>query len=454
MEQGTGPGVVVESGRAARRRLRRRSLLALAFSILCVAVLAVLFLGARSVSGLPDVGDPFDVAEARRPVVLADDDNAYVKYSDARRQLTRFPSAMAQTDWTKLTWSKAGAEFRDYLEANRAALETWRQGTERPDAMYHQPGEMAADTLLPVVQDLRTLGRLAGLEGSRLEEQGTLGEAWACYKAMLRSSRHVGRRGVLIERLIGAAIFQDSARCVIHWAEDPRVSVALLRTALADTIAADALTVPLSETMKLDYIVCLRDLDELRVMVTEIPMPGGPNGMLEKIVAASGAKVQVQRIRLHATNDVERSRRVLRLLYANWLPQVDKRAGTRAPIAIRKPTLIYAADPSAPQSARAIAPEDLDRAIGQTLLAQEFVRPSSWGDAQGGPPWSGWAWEGDGNLAREPRRRAVLIVKLAAEVYRREQGKLPANAGVLLDGYLKELPAGIKPDEAIPAGIE
>ena len=57
-------------------------------------------------------------------------------------------------------------------------------------------------------------------------------------------------------------------------------------------------------------------------------MPGGPNGLIEKIVAASGAKPHVQRIRLLATNDVERSRRVLRLLYANWLPQIDKPAGS------------------------------------------------------------------------------------------------------------------------------
>ncbi len=48
----------------------------------------------------------------------------------------------------------------------------------------------------------------------------------------------------------------------------------------------------------------------------------------------------------------------------------------------------------------------------------------------------------------------MLIVKLAAELYRRERGKLPANAGQLLDGYLKELPVEIKRDEPIPAGID
>jgi hypothetical protein len=48
----------------------------------------------------------------------------------------------------------------------------------------------------------------------------------------------------------------------------------------------------------------------------------------------------------------------------------------------------------------------------------------------------------------------VLIVKLAAELYRREQGKPPANAGALLGRYLTVLPGGIKIDDPIPAGID
>jgi hypothetical protein len=68
--------------------------------------------------------------------------------------------------------------------------------------------------------------------------------------------------------------------------------------------------------------------------------------------------------------------------------------------------------------------------------------------------WSEWYWQPSGLLAREPRRRAVLIVKLAAELYRREQGKPPASASELLEGYLKELPEGIGRDERIPDGID
>jgi hypothetical protein len=434
-------------------RITRGPLLFLGFLIACIAILAIWFRGMRSLEGLPDVGDPFDVALARRPVEIPDADNAYVSYSQARRLLTRYPGVIRKVEWLKLTWSTAGKNVNDYLEENRPAIEAWREGTGRPDALYHQPGKMAIDTVLPVVQDLRTLGRLADLEGTRLEEQGAMGEAWSWYKASLRSSRHVGRHGVAIERLIGAAIFESSCRRITHWAADPRVDAALLRRALADTLAADALTFPLSENLKLDYLICLRDLDELRAMPDEIPMPGGANGWLDRAAKATGTKIALQRIRFQGTNDVERSRRVLRLLFANWLPQLDKPAADRAPLAVSKPTLIYAADPSAPPAARAIAPEDLDAAIGCTSLAQQFFRPGFW-KPQPTRSFREDAWEGNGNLAREPRRRAVLIVKLAAELYRREHGKPPANAGALLGAYLKELPAGIAREEPIPDRID
>ena len=122
----------------------------------------------------------------------------------------------------------------------------------------------------------------------------------------------------------------QAARRILHWSADPRVDAALLRRALNDVLIADALTPPMSETMKLGYLVYLRELEELRATPGEIPLPGGPDGWLDKAVSWAGVKNQVQRARLMASNDVERSRRVLRLLHANWLAQVDKPAGERA----------------------------------------------------------------------------------------------------------------------------
>ena len=88
----------------------------------------------------------------------------------------------------------------------RPALELWREGSERPDALYHQPGQIAVDTIVPVISDVRFLAQLAGLEGSRHEEGGEMEQAWIWYRAALRSSRLVGRHGVMIERMVGAVV--------------------------------------------------------------------------------------------------------------------------------------------------------------------------------------------------------------------------------------------------------
>jgi hypothetical protein len=425
--------------------------LTLGVAIAATAVFAVWIWGLRSLEGLPDVGEPFDVAQALRRIDIPEADNAYVGFLEARQALGRQPTSLSRVDLAKLSWGEAGPTVREYVEQNRPALAKWRDGTECPGAVYNQPGQLAFDTLLPVVQDLRTLAALAGLEGSRLEEQGKMEEAWTWYRGMLRSSRHVGTHGVIIERLVGARLHEMAARRILHWAGDPRVDAVLLRRAFDDTLAADALTVPISECLKLEYLMCLRDLQELRILAEEVPMPGGRFGWFEQMVSKTGQKKPLQQIRLRASNDVERSRRVLRLVFANWLAQMDRPVGKRAPIATKKPTVIYRADPTAPWAARALSPEDLDRVIDHTLYARQIFRPEGSGFMGGGMFASAAAWEGDGLLALEPRRRALLIVKLAAELYRREHGKPPSTAGQLVGACLKSLPEEIAPDEPIPA---
>ena len=100
--------------------------------------------------------------------------------------------------------------------------------------------------------------------------------------------------------------------------------------------------------------------------------------------------------------------------------QVDRPAGGRVPLAVLKPISIYADDPSAPPAARAVRPEFLAQMIDRTEMARFWVGPEG---TQVDP-----AFEGDGELARERRRRSVLIVRLAAELYRREHGAAPATA--------------------------
>ena len=107
------------------------------------------------------------------------------------------------------------------------------------------------------------------------------------------------------------------------------------------------------------------------------------------------------------------------------------------------------------QTARVVSPETLEKAIDHTTLAHAiFHAADTCTSLNSGPAISMTPWEGDTPLSCEPRRRAALIVKLAAELFRREHGQAPVTAGALLGPYLKVIPEGIQKDEPIPDGIK
>jgi hypothetical protein len=441
-----------------RTRLTRFRVVSLGVVSLLTLIIGVSVWRTRDPGDLPDVGDPFDLALALRPVLIEDSDNAYDAYAMARNTPSETQEEVfdatsnARQGKDDLKWSTARPGVLAFLEKNRAVLEIWREGSERPDALYHQPGEVSAQSLLTLVPEAQYHAAMAALEGSRLEEQGGMAEAWKWYRAMLRSSRLVGRHGVLAERRFGADIHELAARSILRWASDPRVDAGMLRQALDDALTADSLTWPLSEVIKLDYVVVMRELDEMKFLPTEIPLPGGKDGLLEHLLPAGsgGGRREIQQFRFRASNEIERSRRAIRLVYANWLSQVDKPAAERAPGASHRGVLIYEADQADPPAARAVAPEMLARAIDETLVAKLLVRVGDTDRNEAGFP----SWERDGVFARERRRRSVLLVKLAAELYRRERRQHAASAGDLLGTHLKQLPEGVGRDDPIPDGIE
>ena len=205
----------------------RRLFLGLAVAFL--AVLGVWIWGIRRVDELPDLGEPFDIDRVLGPIAIDDVDNAYVGYAEAKALQLKTPASMNKLDYKTQAWSKASDDVREFVEKSRPALEKWREASERSDALYHQPGELAIDTMLPLVQDMEALARLATLEASRLEEKGAMDQAWPWYRAMLRTSRHVGRRGVIVERLMGAYQYNLAGHRILHWAADPRVDAKMLR---------------------------------------------------------------------------------------------------------------------------------------------------------------------------------------------------------------------------------
>ncbi len=380
---------------------------------------------ATTLSGLPDIGDPFDVA-AFADARVADDDNAFVLYRQAVAKLERQRGTDSNYDWATATES-----MRLWLAANAESLRLWRRGTERPDALDIPPRTMTFAIMLPVIQELRTLGRLARLEGSRLEAEGDLSGALDVYAAILRSGKHCGRRGVSIERLVGVGLYSLGADRVTRWAGNPKVDAVLLRRALAEVDRIEVLTPIRSEVVKTDYLMFLNSLNDPKLMA---------RGSVPRVYTWPGVRAAFEDLPRLLRREPERSRRVVRLIYANWLAVCDLPPDRRPPrtdpstkqigkLFGRTGVLadLYALDATAPANARALSPEELARWWDSTIYAKRFL--DTFGFL-------------DNAFNLERATRASLLISLGSELYQRDHGRFPATVEELVGPYLKALPEG------------
>ena len=171
--------------RLLRKRLRQLGRVTLVLAIgLTVAATALSVWWLNSLNGLPDIGDPFDVA-AFRAFRVPDDQNAFNFLRRAEEKLTPTPSHLAPS------WSQADPKLREWVKANRQAIELFQQGADQPDAA-NPDGDSGVNC--------QRLALLVLLEAGRREESGDMAGAWDCYRAILRTATHTRRRGSLAQR--------------------------------------------------------------------------------------------------------------------------------------------------------------------------------------------------------------------------------------------------------------
>jgi hypothetical protein len=118
-----------------RKRLRQLARVTFALAIgLALAATALAIWWLTSLNGLPDIGEPFDVA-AFRAFSIPDDQNAFAFLRRAIEKLTPIRSWEGPyPDGPKLSWSIANPKVREWAGENREALEVFLQGADRPDA--------------------------------------------------------------------------------------------------------------------------------------------------------------------------------------------------------------------------------------------------------------------------------------------------------------------------------
>jgi hypothetical protein len=420
-DEWTDPGMMDPTPRRGRRLLFLLALLVVAvlvsFSIWC----------AMSPRGLPDVGEPFDIVSLGR-IDIPDDENAFTYYRAASARLVgQAPSGIARP---MTSWGAVPLDIKDWFFANSDAIMLWLEGTSRDKAVSYQPRDLRVNMHLDDAQVLRKFATLALIAGLRMEARGELDEAWNWYRAALRSSRHCGMNGLSVERMLGIDIYTTIDGAVRAWADQPNLTTESLRQALEEVLAINAMTPTFGQNLRADYFLYRSLLEDPQLSVGRLRQMFHSEQDEGRPAVTGGVGEAVLRL---AHREPERSRRLLRLIFANWLSVGDLPAQER----LRRMKMgaigpWFDPPPGSPDAARLLTLEDQDDWVESSLYAR-LLFPVS--DAKGKESLV----RAD---AREATLRAGLVVHLAEELYRREHGEAPASPEQLVGKYLDALPPG------------
>jgi hypothetical protein len=398
----------------------------------CLVFIAIAVWAWRQMSlrELPDFGEPFDV-EALGTVSVPDDQNAYLMYREAVRELRQADSGIVRPNARArgvTDWSRANADLKRWVMVNRGVLDSWLRGTERREYVSTQPKDMRIDTPIDVVQEQRTLVPLALLEGSRREQAGDLEGAWTMYRAALRCSQHSGMHGPVVARIVGSVLLGKTKPHVAHWVEHPAMTITSLRQAQQDLEVCAAMTPPVSQAIQVEYFAtnsALSHPENWERWGIEVHDPRVWYNQFPLIVLGK------QFLR----HEPERSRRVLRLMVANVLSQCDRPPSQRAKLQDAT-FLVHAANESTPPAVRALGPEGLQRWLQSSDLIALY------------PEFGSVFSRHDSALAAFDVLRLVMAVR----AYGLERGANPKTYRDLLGAYLKTLPEGFEPgDPVVPS---
>jgi hypothetical protein len=392
--------------------------------------------------GLPDIGDPFDVAEFHAKAI-PDDRNAFVLYRRAAallRPLVLADGKRALPNDVDTQWSKEKPEVRKWAEANPDALALYREGADRTNALDVVSWPIEEFTRLDT---LRPFQQLALLEASRLEDMGDMAGAWGWYRAYIRTAHHASTYAGLYRRIGSQAWLAELLSRLERWSADPRTSSADLRRALDDVVACEALVPSESYTLKAQYLLLEWRLDPQNARAGHMPpswlMRLGSSGM-GRWVAPFLSPEQIHSISwawCSWRREPERSRRVLRLLTANRLAYYDLPPGRRPAADPNVVTCdVYTLGPDSPPNARILSPESLGRWLESTINPRLLIN----------------VVETLAVRIKEVANHRVLVLQLASQLYRRDHGTDPPSPEALVEPYLERLPKEY-PDEA-PVGVK
>lgn len=364
------------------------------------------------ISQVPDIGDPFPVSEVLRPI--PEQENAYPLFKEAFALLEDVSVADKgeYLDEVMDGWDLTDNQLNKYLRLNRPALEKWREATEKPDYQIVPIGQVSNDPYMTELTANRDLIRWCQLEIERLTKSGRPADAFPWLRASFRCSGLVTRNGPWLDRTVGVAFFEVTARSAEEWMQHPDVTADELLRLLSIVQESARLAEKPSTTVKMEYLTSRQTYvgwssDELKKSYAKFGRKPPPLASWDAWLAA----------------EPEFSRRLTAHLAANHLKFVDNTRRDRPPL--------LSDDLFDNSMLRATPAGSLPaHKLFELLKKSYFI----------GAERLALLSHGLDKIDREQVTSACLQVALAAQSYYRDRGEFPRRLADLQPDYLSSLP--------------
>lgn len=387
-----------------------RPMVLIPVSLVLLAALAPVIYRSTRFTGIPAIEEIVQKDDLRQ--VVKDEDNAYTFYKSAVAMLPATSLDLGvgmQALRERRSWAAVPGPVKDYLSSTETAMAEWRLGTERDRAVYLDVATASFSSLIPVTQDLRQFARLAVLQSLKDLEEGETGQAWQWLRAMLRSSRHTGQRGFIIERLVGVAIHKMAADALAVWATHEKVTEADLQMALTEIREIDKLTVSHSTALKAEYLTGVNSISR--------------SGAFDDLARMGGIGIpkQAAGAYMFINGEPQLSCLLYRHVFANYLSQCDRPRYDRQYVSGRFDLFL----PTGKETPKLMAPAKLEAAVDRSILARMLL-----------PAVATCITAFD----LERARQTALELAIQMEIFRRRHGTYPAALADLVPELIPEVP--------------
>ena len=273
--------------------------------------------------------------------------------------------------------------------------------------------------------------------------------AWGCYRSILRTITHFRRRGSTLQREWTRGSSRMLQRRLAEWAAEPRTTVSQLRTALEFVFANEPDPAWDLFAVKSGYLEIMGAFERPIPPSVQQEIEGTWTFRIGDMSLSPGVVDRIEAARRFLLREPERSRRVLRLLCANYLAHAERREWPRRrpavlaifsyldssyPVTTRKIGVpLFPIDPGSTAGARALPPQEVARWLVGTIDAKLRLM-------RGYIEWMPPIRANDRRTLADHSAHRELVIMLAREIYRREHGALPASDEALVGTYLKGLP--------------